>query len=149
MSVMRERPAIPPGSLLHKKFQSIELSGQTATRLGHLLLAILILGSTSRPVAAHAVLVESTPAPKSTTSGPSIAIRLRFNARIDAGHSIIKLIRKDGSSSKLQTIKQPEPNTLTATATGLQTGDYSIRWQVLAPDGHITSGEIPFSVGGS
>jgi methionine-rich copper-binding protein CopC len=112
-------------------------------------MAILILGSTSRPAAAHAVLVESTPAAKSTTSGPSIVIRLRFNARIDAGRSIIILIRKDGFSTKLQTIKQPEPNTLTATATGMQAGDYSIRWQVLAPDGHITSGEIPFSVGGS
>jgi len=148
MSVISERRAVPLSSLLHKNFQSIELRGRTA-RLGHLFLAILILGSSSRPVAAHAVLVESTPAAKSTTSGPSIVIRLRFNARIDAGRSIIILIRKDGSSTKLQTIKQPEPNTLTATATGMQTGDYSIRWQVLAPDGHITSGEIPFSVGGS
>ena len=149
MSVIRERRAVPLSSLLHKNFQAIELRGRTATRLGHLFLAILILGSISRPAAAHAVLVESTPAAKSTTSGPSIVIRLRFNARIDAGRSIIILIRKDGFSTKLQTIKQSEPNTLTATATGMQAGDYSIRWQVLAPDGHITSGEIPFSVGGS
>jgi methionine-rich copper-binding protein CopC len=150
MSVISERRAVPLSSLLHKSFQSIGLRGRTATRLGHLFLAILILGSTSRPAAAHAVLVESTPAAKSTTSGPSIVIRLRFNARIDAGRSIIILIRKDGGlSTKLQTIKQPEPNTLTATATGMQAGDYSIRWQVLAPDGHITSGEIPFSIGGS
>jgi len=147
MSVIGERRAVP--LLFHKNFQSIELRRRAATLLGHLFLAILILGSTSRPAAAHAVLVESTPAAKSTTSGPSIVIRLRFNARIDAGRSIIILIRKDGSSTKLQIIKQPEPNTLTATATGMQTGDYSIRWQVLAPDGHITSGEIPFSVGGS
>ena len=149
MPVIRECRTVPLSSLLHKNFQSIELRGRTAARLGHLFLAILILGSTSRPAAAHAVLVESTPAAKSTTSGPSIVIRLRFNARIDAGRSIIILIRKDGFSTKLQTIKQSEPNTLTATATGMRTGDYSIRWQVLAPDGHITSGEIPFSVGGS
>jgi methionine-rich copper-binding protein CopC len=128
---------------------SIELSERTAQQLRHLFLAALILGWTSRPVAAHAVLIESTPAPQSTASGPSIAIRLRFNARIDAVRSIIILIRKDGSSWKLQTLKQQEPNTLAATATGLQAGDYRIRWQVLAPDGHITSGEIPFSVGGS
>ena len=149
MSAISERRAVPLSSLLHKNFQSIEPPRRAATRLGHLFLAILILGSISRPAAAHAVLVESTPAAKSTTSGPSIVIRLRFNARIDAARSIIILIRKDGSSTKLQTIKQPEPNTLTATATGMQAGDYSIRWQVLAPDGHITSGEIPFSVGAS
>jgi hypothetical protein len=59
------------------------------------------------------------------------------------------MIRKDGSNWKLQTLKGSEANTLTAKAAGLQAGDYRIRWQVLAPDGHITSGEIPFSVGGA
>ena len=28
--------------------------------------------------------------------------------------------------------------------TGLKPGAYAIRWQVLAPDGHISRGEIPF-----
>jgi methionine-rich copper-binding protein CopC len=153
MSITLEPRVVPLASslrnALHGNFQSVELSERTAQFLGHLFLAILTLGCTSRPVAAHAVLVESTPAPKSSSSGPSIAIRLRFNARIDADRSIITLIRKDGSSWKLQTLKQREPNTLAATATGLQAGDYRIRWRVLAPDGHITSGEIPFSVGGS
>jgi len=134
---------------LRGNFRSIELSERTARPLRHLFFAALILGCTSGPVAAHAILIESTPAPQSISSGPNIAIRLRFNARIDADRSIITLIRKDGSSWKLQTLKQREPNTLAATATGLQAGDYRIRWRVLAPDGHITSGEIPFSVGGS
>jgi copper resistance protein C len=134
---------------LRRNRQSVELSERTARRLGHLFLAILTLGCISLPAAAHAVLVESTPAPKSTFPGPSIGIRLRFNARIDADRSMITLIRKDGTSWKLQILKRPEPNTLTATATGLQAGDYRIRWQVLAPDGHISSGEIPFSVGGT
>jgi methionine-rich copper-binding protein CopC len=30
--------------------------------------------------------------------------------------------------------------------TSLQAGKYLIRWQALAPDGHITRGEIPFTV---
>ena len=33
-----------------------------------------------------------------------------------------------------------------ATAKSLKPGAYSIRWQVLAPDGHISRGEIPFTV---
>jgi hypothetical protein len=100
-------------------------------------------------MAAHAVLVESTPAAKSTSAGPDIAIRLRFNVRIDAGRSIITLIRKDGSGTKLQTVKQSAANVLAATGVGLPAGEYRIRWQVLASDGHITSGEIPFSVASS
>jgi methionine-rich copper-binding protein CopC len=94
------------------------------------------------------VLVESSPAPKSTSSGPNIAVRLRFNVRIDSERSILTLVRKDGTSAKLQTDKQPAANMLVATAVGLLAGEYRIRWQVLASDGHVTSGEIPFSVAG-
>jgi len=45
------------------------------------------------------------------------------------------------------------PITETATEDGLRTtvslvpGLYSLRWQVLAVDGHITRGDVPFTVG--
>ena len=120
---------------------------RTTPQLRQLLLAVLILACISGPVAAHAVLVDSSPVPDSTSSGPNIAIRLRFNVRIDADRSSITIISSDGSGQKLQTLKGPEPNILTATATGLRAGGYRIRWQVLASDGHLTSGEIHFSVG--
>ena len=123
-------------------------TNRTTPQLRHLFLAMLILACISEPAAAHAVLVESSPAPESTSSGPNIAIRLRFNVRIDADHSRITIISSDGSGRKLETLKGPEPNTLSAAATGLQGGAYRIRWQVLASDGHLTSGEIPFYVGG-
>jgi methionine-rich copper-binding protein CopC len=29
---------------------------------------------------------------------------------------------------------------------GLERGEYVLRWQVLASDGHITRGEVPFRV---
>ena len=133
----------------HSSARPIEAARRNIRFSGPLLLALLTLSFAPRPVAAHAVLLESTPAPKSISSGPGIAIRLRFNVRIDAERSTIALIRADGSSEKLQPSRQPAANILTATATGLPAGDYRIRWQVLAPDGHITSGEIPFHVGGS
>ena len=131
-----------------QKSKSSWLINRAAPRLSRLFFAMLILACISGPAAAHAVLVESTPVPESTSSGPNIAIRLRFNVRIDADRSRITIIHSDGSGRKLQTLKGPEPNTLTATATGLQAGGYRIRWQVLASDGHMTSGEIHFSVGG-
>ena len=49
-------------------------------------------------------------------------------------------------SQKLLTLSQPSPNLLESQSMGLSNGDYSIRWQVLASDGHITQGEIPFKV---
>lgn len=139
----------PFQNAFHWKYRSSYPGRRSTPLLGALFFSVLALCGAPRPTPAHAVLVESTPAPKSTSAGPDVAIRLRFNVRIDAGRSIITLIRKDGSSAKLQTVKQPAANVLAATGAGLPAGEYRIRWQVLAADGHITSGEIPFSVAAS
>src|SRR5690242_13103245 len=95
---------------------------------------------------AHAVLLESTPALKSAVLGPDVPIKLRFNVRIDAVRSRLTLLRPDGSSQTLEISKETPADTLSAEATGLGAGAYRLRWQVLASDGHITRGEIPFTV---
>jgi methionine-rich copper-binding protein CopC len=95
---------------------------------------------------AHAILVEAAPAAKSTVAGPDVAIRLRFNSRIDAARSHLSLLAPDGHESALAQAPGGEAAVLTAKATGLTAGAYRIRWQVLAADGHITRGEIPFRV---
>jgi methionine-rich copper-binding protein CopC len=98
------------------------------------------------PDGAHAVLLESTPPLNSSVSGPNVAVKLRFNVRIDALRSRLTLLRPDGSAQTLEISKQSPADTLLAEATGLAAGTYRLRWQVLASDGHITSGEIPFTV---
>ncbi len=98
------------------------------------------------PAGAHAVLLESTPPLKSAVSGPDVPIKLRFNVRIDVLRSRLTLIHPDGSTQPLEINKQTPPDTLSAEATGLNAGVYRLRWQVLASDGHITRGEIPFTV---
>ena len=40
-----------------------------------------------------------------------------------------------------------DPNVVAATTAALTAGAYVLRWQVLAIDGHITRGDIPFMVG--
>lgn len=95
---------------------------------------------------AHAVLLESSPALKSSISGPDVPLRLRFNVRVDAARSRLTLVDPDGSLQTLEISKQDPPNTLSAQARGLRPGVYRLRWQVLASDGHITRGEIPFTV---
>jgi len=95
---------------------------------------------------AHAVLMESAPALKSAVPGPAVPIKLRFNVRIDALRSRLTLIHPDGSAQVLEISKKTAADTLEAQATGLAAGAYRLRWQVLASDGHITRGEIPFTV---
>jgi copper resistance protein C len=96
--------------------------------------------------AAHAVLLESSPSLKGTIAGPDVPIKLRFNVRIDSSRSRLALVRPDGSTQPLEISKQSPADSLSANATGLLPGDYVLRWQVLASDGHITRGEIPFAV---
>jgi hypothetical protein len=97
------------------------------------------------PLSGHAILKESVPAPHSVIPGPSINIRLQFNTRVDATHSRIYLA--EGSTSRLLGITaQPQPGTLLSGAQDVPAGEHRILWQVLAVDGHITRGEVPFTV---
>jgi methionine-rich copper-binding protein CopC len=110
------------------------------------LVGAAMLSLMAASAAAHAVLLESTPAVNSTVAGPDIAINLRFNVRIDVGRSRLTLVPPSGSVLPLEIGKQTSVDTLSAGAKGLPAGEYRLRWQVLASDGHITRGEIPFTV---
>jgi methionine-rich copper-binding protein CopC len=99
-----------------------------------------------RTAEAHAVLVESNPALNGQVSGPDVPVQLRFNVRIDASRSRLSLLRSDGSTQNLELGKPTSADTLTSQVKGLAPGEYRLRWQVLASDGHLTRGEIPFTV---
>jgi len=103
----------------------------------------------ARFVEGHAVLKETHPAANSKVAGPDVPIVLKYNVRIDGKLSKIQLLNPDNSTTDVKLEEQTAPDTLNAKATGLKPGAYKIRWQVLAPDGHITRGEVPFTVTGS
>ncbi|GGH07107.1 copper resistance CopC family protein [Silvibacterium dinghuense] len=94
---------------------------------------------------AHAVLVSSTPAIHGTAHGPDVEIALKYNSRVDGARSTLTLVKVGGASQALTLEKQPAPEELLAHAK-LGVGEYTIRWQAVAADGHITRGEIPFTV---
>jgi methionine-rich copper-binding protein CopC len=121
-------------------------------RLGYTVrLAVCLFASAAMffvvlPAIAHAVLLESSPSINTTVAGPSIPIKLRFNVRIDATRSRLTLVAPDASTQLLAISKDAPADILASQAQGLIPGEYRIRWQVLASDGHITRGEIPFKV---
>jgi methionine-rich copper-binding protein CopC len=95
---------------------------------------------------AHAILLESSPSISSSVPGPTVPIKLRFNVRIDATRSRLTLVKPDATTHSLTLLKDAPADTLASQAQSLVPGEYRIRWQVLASDGHITRGEIPFHV---
>ena len=106
--------------------------------------AILLgLGSTA---SAHAILVEAVPPVRGSIAGPEVVFRLKFNSRIDAARSTLTLLLPDGRMLTLALADQPSPDTLTARSAHLRAGRHTLRWQVLAADGHITRGEVPFDI---
>jgi methionine-rich copper-binding protein CopC len=128
---------------------SIMPQSKRALRIAGSLAVVVALLVLARTLQAHAILKATSPVAHSTVNGPNIPVKLRFNVRIDAARSKLQLLHPDNSITDLAIEKQTAADTLTSTATGLNGGAYRIRWQVLAPDGHITRGEIPFIVAGS
>jgi|HubBroStandDraft_4_1064222.scaffolds.fasta_scaffold01848_8 methionine-rich copper-binding protein CopC len=110
------------------------------------LLALFLMTGASSSLWAHAILMESAPALNSTVKGPNFDINLRYNVRIDGGRSRVRLVAPDGTVSTLTLASQATPDTLQTHATGLKPGAYKLQWQVLASDGHMSRGEIPFTV---
>lgn len=106
--------------------------------------AIALVVST-RQGHAHAILEASEPnAGDKVPSGP-IALKLRFNSRIDRTRSRVTLTRSDQTKTTPPIDPEGPPDLLTTTVT-LLPGAYVLRWQVLAVDGHITRGDVPFTV---
>jgi methionine-rich copper-binding protein CopC len=113
--------------------------------VGILLLTVL-MGLSPRLALAHAVLLSSTPQKNAAVTGPDVTINLKYNSRVDGARSTLSLLKPDGTVVRIGTPEQPAPDVLSATGHGLSKGTYVLRWQVLASDGHITRGEVPFQV---
>jgi methionine-rich copper-binding protein CopC len=108
-------------------------------------LTVCALSLLPRVALAHAHLLSSTPAANVTVHGPAVSIELRFNSRVDGHHSVLTLVGSDGHTEALAIDNQSGESNLNAHTT-LKPGNYTLKWQALSTDGHITRGEIPFSV---
>jgi methionine-rich copper-binding protein CopC len=94
----------------------------------------------------HAILLSARPGSGQLVHGPDIQVCLRFNSRVDAKRSRITLVPTIGDPRTLSIGEQSSPDSLDSQVHGLESGPYVLRWQVLAVDGHISRGEVPFRV---
>jgi methionine-rich copper-binding protein CopC len=109
------------------------------------LTALLVALSLPSVASAHAILIDSTPAIRASIPAGPEAMTLKFNSRIDRERSRLTLIGPDKAETRLPVGADGPPDVMT-TSTTLTPGAYTVRWQVLAVDGHITRGDVPFSV---
>jgi methionine-rich copper-binding protein CopC len=95
---------------------------------------------------AHAVIIDSAPAVGAVISAGDVDVTLHYNSRIDHQRSRLTLISGEGTSQLLAISPDSAPDIVAAKIPNLAPGQYRLRWQVLAIDGHLTRGDIPFSV---
>ena len=110
------------------------------------LLLLAFTASASKPLWAHAILMQSRPAGSSSVRGPDVPIWLRFNVRVDGKRSRVSVTAPDGAVTAVTDLKQTAPDTIESQITGLKPGVYKLHWQVLASDGHISRGDVDFTV---
>src|SRR5690242_10697509 len=98
------------------------------------------------PARAHAIIVEATPVVGAVVHAGSLDVRLRFNSRIDRHRSRLMVLDGIGRETPVAIDESTPADVVAAHISGLPAGEYRLRWQVLALDGHITRGDIPFTV---
>jgi copper resistance protein C len=97
------------------------------------------------PVAAHSLLLESSPAAGATLTTAPARASLRFNNRIEKRLSRMRLLDRSGAARPLEVaVSEGEADRLIAAVPPLSPGNYRLEWQVLSTDGHLVTGSFTF-----
>ena len=99
------------------------------------------------PAWAHAIVVHSTPSAGTTLDLSPTQVIVRFNGRVDHKRSVLSLGQPDKTVRPLVIEMDGPAHELRAALAVLPPGAYRLQWQVLAVDGHIRRGMIPFTIG--
>jgi methionine-rich copper-binding protein CopC len=113
-----------------------------------MIMALLCLVLAPAGAMAHAILEQSQPASGASLPAGKVSMTFRYNSRIDRARSRLTLTGPDHSQTVLRISPAGLPNVIETGATLTTPGNYVVRWQVLAVDGHITRGDVPYTVTG-
>jgi copper resistance protein C len=111
---------------------------------------LALLGVLLTPAAAmaHAILEQSQPTAGDSVLAGKVTLSFSYNSRVDRVRSCLTLTRPDKTQTVLRISQAGPPNVIVSSAELTAPGPYVVRWQVLAIDGHITRGDVPFTVTG-
>jgi hypothetical protein len=97
---------------------------------------------------AHAVLKSAAPAAGVALNAAPKEIVLRFNEKLEASFSAIKVTNSSGrdlGAAKAQ-VDAVDPATLKLALPNLAPGVYGVHWRAVGRDGHLRKGDYTFTV---
>ncbi len=114
------------------------------------MLAVIVIGAGGPAVArAHAFPNAEQPLVGSTVTAPPSRVTITYDAPIESLFAKLEVIDAAGQE---QTVGPPtvgpDHRTLSVALKPLKPGDYTVKWSVVAEDGHRTEGSYDFTVSG-
>ncbi len=112
------------------------------------LFALLVVGTVPLRVSAHVALVAATPVAGATVGQSPAAVRLRLDQSPDPQFSQITLLDTMGHivAGGAAQRDPANPNDIAVSLPKLVPGVYTVAWQALAPDGHLTKGNYSWTL---
>ena len=97
---------------------------------------------------AHALLVKSVPAQRSTLTESPARVELWFNERLEPAYSRASVIDEAGAPVDLRDalVSKEDARRLSLSLPPLQPGRYSVKFRVLSVDGHVVESSLTFTV---
>ena len=112
----------------------------------YLLAVALYCCAPASEAGAHAIIMDARPAMNSTVAPGDIDLRLRFNSKIDVARSSLTLSRPDGATAPIAAASDARKGEIGGRVSATLEGRWTLHWQVLSLDGHITRGDVIFFV---
>ena len=114
------------------------------------LLIAVAVASTPEAAAAHAFPNGSEPAVGSTVSTPPAQVVVNFDSPIEQMFAKLSVFDSSGQAQDNGTpVVSDDHRQLSIKLKPLGPGEYTVKWTVVAEDGHRTEGSFNFTVAGS
>ena len=97
---------------------------------------------------AHAYLVRSSPAARTTVTRSPERVQLWFNERVEPAYSRVSVWNRDAQRVDAGDVQvaPAEPTRLSVGVPSLPAGAYTVKYRVLSVDGHLVESEFAFTV---
>ena len=109
--------------------------------------ALLLLALPDRQVLGHAYPAVSIPNNGATVKEPPRELRIQFTEAVEVAFSQITVKGSNGEIVSQGKLRQLASDMLAIDLKSLSVGSYSVEWQVLSVDTHVTDGVLHFTVG--